>query len=658
MSQNTATTSQTLDNSDSEIEVMADFKTAPDGPFWEIPGFLFDDSIVADIEKHSKQKIWKALISPDYTRMPQGSSQNSNPEAVIKNRVRNNVALLFRGLNFFKDFHSAPKYYEQLSPDTLSRSGKGTIEALERIYFLDSAPGNMIPASLKKPELRDKWAALKKRGALFNLAQHSPDDVEDDSSDDSDDEVLTLPGERRNNTTTKKRKQSTSAPRTPSRPSKRPSTSSARRSARTVRVVSPPSSPPVPRFDSAIGLTSDSTHISEDESMMSSSIYSPETPSMLDSRSAHRKITERLRVIDLEMSQQAATLIRHTNSIESLKIDISLQNGTQVPTQLNSTVKSAVARIEKLEEKKKSNEGYITHVVKDQLKAIKTRYDEKLGAFDSKLDSKLEACVRNLAVEESKRKDIKTSLAKLNMRHEKLQDAVKRHRGHHKKLAQNVVTRLGKLEKDRRDAGSDGSTDSEEEDEHQRSPNSDKSCIAKLQTELATLRQANEKQNARLVLLETTPSTGAVRQQGDDLKDRVTAQEEEISRLKEGNSQLKEEMAQLKHKLNKSVNEIPGLVKARVLDEMKLFEEGLRQNHAEHQPPFTPQGLQQPQNPELRSPLPNRPSITPRRHNRYNNDARFNRGHGGGNQHHRSPHSSQQSMTYPIQTYHGDQGKR
>ncbi|KAK4175788.1 hypothetical protein QBC36DRAFT_353766 [Triangularia setosa] len=636
-------------DTDSEVEVMADFRVIPDTPFWEIPGFLFEAETVEEVEEH-KKRIWKALICPDYTSMPNGSSQNSTPETVIKHRVRNNVALLFRGLTFFKDFHFRSRYFADLSADIFPGSGATTIKMLEKVFvqarrayvkvhgarkaskvapfadtyikFLDSPGGDMIATTSKKPEVREKWSALKKRGALFNLAQHRPDDVEDSSDDD---EILTLPGEKRPNPTSKKRKKPKSAPQTPSRPAKRPSTSSVRYSTHRARVLSPSSSPPLTRFDSAIGLMSDSTNVSEDELIISSPIYSPDTASFPNSRSADRKITERLQIMDLKISKQEASLVAHDNSIESLKIDASLWNEGRAPAQLTATVKGVVARLETLEGKKKGSEKYISQVVKDQLNPIKAWNEEKLNALDARLDFKLDACVRNLAVEESKRRDFKTTLDKLGVRQDNLRDAVKRHRGDHKKLARDLNLRLEELENGRHESGSDQATDSEEGDDEAGS-NPAKSRIAVLEQELAALRQTNEKQ-------------------GDDLKVRVTAQEEEVVRLKEGERHLKEEIAQLKRELQQKGDEIPGLVMLRVMEAMRSVEQDARQRPVELLPQYTPQG-QHHQNLGLHNPRPNRPATMSNwQQGGHRNEELFNRGHGGGDSgQHSSARTAQQNI--------------
>ncbi|KAK0665288.1 hypothetical protein QBC41DRAFT_15470 [Cercophora samala] len=554
MSPSPPLTSQTIDDSDSEIEVMADFRVVPDTPFWEVPGFLFEAESVERIESQ-KKRIWKALICPDYTTMPKGSANNAKPEQITKLRVRNNVALLFRALLFFCDYRHSPTYWTGLSPDTFSGSGEEIMRLLERTYvqarrayvkqakesrmrsyvalyadkyieFLDSADEDLDSPSLTKTELRDHWAELKKKGALMNLSQHKPNDIEDDSSDD---ELLTLPGERlaAESRKSNKRKNPATAPVTP-RPSKRQSTSSTRPStnstrtatasvqtttkstrpsARSVRVVSPPSSPPIPRFDSATGLSpAISSEVSDAESF-SSPIFGRGTPSAPAAEIAQRKTNQRFTIIDSEINNHSITLKTHGIAIESLKADIALQQGRKQPAELTTAVDDVIER--KLKEKK---QAYTTRVVANQVNAVKVNLGERLES----LDSKLEGCVGKIAVEGSKRKDIEAELGKVRKNLElvkrsghsghglgKLEKKVKRYRNDHKTLARDVTSRLVSLENHAtRAESSDAVGESGGDEDRPNSSRSTESRLATLEEEIVSLKLANERLTNRIVALE------------------------------------------------------------------------------------------------------------------------------------------------------------
>ncbi|KAK4201670.1 hypothetical protein QBC40DRAFT_222834 [Triangularia verruculosa] len=649
MSREPACTSQTLDNESSDIEVMADFREVPDYPFWKVPGFLFDEEIVEEITRHEK-KIWKALICPDHTSIPKGSSINSKPEKITGLRVRNNVALLFRALLFFCDFHPSPTYWMHLSPATFPGSGDTIIKLLESLFvrgrrayialngartssnvalyadkyikFLDSA-GNLRDASgLTRIELRDKWAVLKKKGALINLSQHRPSNLEDDGSDD---EPLTLPGERSEKTSAKKRKNPPTAPVTPNRP-KRPSTSSARRSSRTVRVVAPSSSPPLPRFDSAIGFSSGFSPISEGDSV-DSPVFGPGTPS--------RKINERVQSMDLKISKQEATLVAHSNAIESLKVDVSLRKQGKTATGLTTTVKETVGRIEKLEEKKKKSEKYTTQVVRERLDVFKAGNDERLGVMDARIDSTLESCAAKHALEVTKRNGIGKGLDRLNAKYSKLREAVKRHRDDHKKLGREINHRLEQLEDEESDAESDQNSDTdpvEEEEPTEVGSSSVKSRLALMEEEVAALKLQGKKDNARIKFLETAPSLDLMKKQGDDLQTRVKAQEEEITRLKEGDRRLREEMVEMKSLLEKRLDEIPGLVQSQVRETMQSAGGNFERQQHSIQRFFPPRGSQKPRNPELSDLLGNNGHSSSYRSNNQNRNHQqgYNGGRGGG----------------------------
>lgn len=538
---------------DSDIEVMADFKMVPDTPFWEMPGFLFDAETVEEIQEH-KKKIWKALICPDYTSVPKGSRNRANPEEITKTRVQNNIALLFRALLFFSDHHPSPSYWKDLSPDTFSGCGETTIKLLEGIFvharrayadskgrrrrsnvamyadkyisFLDWAGGDVSTSDLSKVELRDSWAELKKKGALFNLAQHRPNDVEDDSTDE---EPLTLPGESLEQHKSKKRKKTTSGPVTPrkstrrssvsgpSKPSADPSktstgpsrtgppTSSTRPSIRSVRVVSPSSSPPTLRFDSSVGLSSE---ISTAETVSSPILGSALANNGDTQREPLKKVHQRMRVIDITIGEHSDILASHTNAIESLRADIGLHKGGKAAG-LVSTVAEAVAGV--LEKKKQS---YITHVAAAKVNAAKGPLEEKLAT----LDSKILDYVGKIAVAESKRSDMETKLDRVSKKlelmgstsgHEKLQKKVKRYRDDHKSLARDVTSRLLKLERNVDRSGPAGAAEESEEDEdRQNHARSNDSRFAMLEKQIADLKQVNVSLTKRVADLEKGNEAG------------------------------------------------------------------------------------------------------------------------------------------------------
>ncbi|KAK4192375.1 hypothetical protein QBC35DRAFT_552850 [Podospora australis] len=529
------------DSEESGLDTV-NLQAPPNWPFWEIEGFHFDDSTVEELAKKVKL-VWSALCKSEFTNIPGTSKSYQHSRAVIKLRVQNNVAVVFRALLFFGDLYEAHDFHGRIAELMPPQVGKVTFQLLAKAYSqarknhvrlwgsVTQSPvalladewdahvaGFVRDISAPTPNISDltkDWDDLKQRGGLINLGQqtlwtrniaHHPKDrpdvvVLDDSPDNSPQLPTATRAVAEPSRSNNKRKVRTDpiTPRKPSAKRRAPATATPRAN-RTVEFASSPPLPRLPSGNTSLGL-----------SPSPSSIQTPDTQRPSGARD--NTASTQIRSLDLAISGLKTTVASLSNRVNAVEVDLGLRQGPE------SVVKQIETRVQeldqKLNKKHSAQDGYVSNRVKIAVAAALLPSEQQIKTFSEKLDKFGET----LAVEKNQREQSETEI----------QGKLRKLRGKEREL-RAIVDKLP-----------DQSTaENNEDDVHAQGHN----CISKAKVD--KLMEENKRLISRVETLEKSPGT-------QDLQNEVT-------QLRIDNSKLKDSIAELKTEFQAAINGLWGFM--------------------------------------------------------------------------------------------------